>query len=186
METPAGGGRRLAAFAIDYLIVSSYIVLLALVSLAVSPEVVSRFDLRGAPRWFFDLLAFSTLVLPVILYFALTEASRHRGSVGKRRLGLIVGDHTGRPLARAPSLLRSALKFLPWQVAHTSLFHVPGWPMAVESVPWTAAIGLAGALALSGLYVAGLFTGSRRTLYDRIAGSQVLVASRGSVHSLST
>lgn len=186
MDTRAGGWRRVTAFAIDYVIVSVYIVVLTVVSLAVSPAVVSRFDVRGTPPWHFDLLAFSTLVLPVILYFALTEASRHCASIGKRRLGLIVADEAGRPLGRGRSLLRSALKFLPWQVAHTSLFHIPGWPMAVEIVPRSPAIGLALALALAGLYLAGLFTANRRTLYDRVAGSQVLIAPRRGMQSLST
>ena len=168
-------GRRLAAFAIDYLIIAAYIVVLTLVSFAVRSQVTAIDVSASTAPWLFDLLAFTTLVLPVTLYFALYEASRHRATVGKRRMGLVVVTEGGESLDRGRSLLRSALKFAPWQIAHTSLFHIPGWPVAVETVPAAAAAGLGIASVVAVLYAVSVVAfADRRTPYDYVAGTRVI------------
>ena len=178
MTSQVGAGRRLAAFAIDYAVVFGYMMVLATVSVWVSPPRPPD-ALPATPAWMFDLLAFSTLVLPVILYFALTEASSRRATLGKRRMRVAVVDERGNRLGIGRSLLRSGLKFLPWQVAHTSLFQIPGWPMAVETIPPAAIVGLSVSLILVALFIAGLLTPSRRTLYDLLSGSRVVQAIEG-------
>ena len=78
------------------------------------------------------------------------------------------------PLARA--LVHAIVKFLPWQIAHTCLFHVPGWPLAPGAPPpWViVGFGLVWLLVIS--YLAPLaFSKSHRTPYDRLAGSEVLM-----------
>jgi uncharacterized RDD family membrane protein YckC len=172
MNSRASAGRRLAAFAIDYAIVSLYAILLAVVSLSLSSLVPG--SVAVAEAWMFDLLAFSTLVLPATLYFALSEASSQRATLGKRRLGLVVVDKCGRRLGVRRSLVRSGIKFLPWQIAHTSLFQIPGWPMAVTTIPPLAMMGLAVSLVAAAIFAIGLFVRSRRTLYDVASRSRVV------------
>lgn len=52
------------------------------------------------------------------------EASRGRGTVGKRRLGLQVCTTDDGRLTWPHSLLRNVLKFLPWELAHVAVWHV--------------------------------------------------------------
>lgn len=168
----------MAAFAWDYLLIASYVVLLSLVS------TIAWFGLLGgipveAQRspWLYDLLAFTTLVLPVILYFALREASSAQATWGKRRVGLLVVSSRGDRLSIGRSLMRSGLKFLPWQIAHTCLFHIPGWPVAPGPIPTPVIGGLALAYGLVGLYLVGLVIPPvHRTAYDWIAGTRVVTA----------
>ena len=75
----AGVAIRLKALACDYLLISAYIFLLAAVSMAV----IKISGVLGLSlRWpenpvLADLMAFITLILPVSLYFALSESSRY-------------------------------------------------------------------------------------------------------------
>ena len=171
--------RRLAAFGLDYLVIAAYVVVLTLVSVTVTSQLSGPNPQSRTHPWLFDLLAFATLVLPVVLYFALSEASRYQSTWGKRRMGLVAITIGGQRLSTGRSLARSVVKFLPWQLAHTSLFHIPGWPGAVETIPGMAAAGLWVASLLATASVASLFVfADRRTLYDRLAGTAVVMRSR--------
>jgi len=178
MSVQYGGAvKRLAAFGWDYLLIAGYIVLLALVSSIVWLGLLGRAPgaAEGQP-WLYDLLSFATLVLPVILYFALQEASPAQATWGKRRAGLRVVSSSGGRLSTGRSLLRSGVKFLPWQIAHTCLFHIPGWPAAPEDPPAWVTGGFMLVFVLAGIYLAGLvMSREHRTAYDWIAGSHVVL-----------
>ena len=175
-EEAGSAWKRVAAFGLDYLVIAAYIVVLTLASVTVTSQLSSLNPGSRTDPWVFDLLAFTTLVLPVILYFALSEASRSQATWGKRRMGLVVVSTGGQRLRAGRSLMRSALKLLPWQIAHTSLFHIPGWPTAVETIPFPAALGLwISALLASGAFASIFIAADRRTLYDRLAGTRVIV-----------
>ena len=172
---PGTALRRVAAFGFDYLLIAAYMVVLTLVSVSLQSSIGRSQPGEHSP-WRFDLLAFGTLVLPVILYFALSEASARQATWGKRRMGLVVITERGGRLSIAQSAWRSAAKFLPWQIAHTALFHIPGWPTAVETVPPFAAIGLGLSSALAVTYLVSLVVSrTRRTPYDILAGTRVVV-----------
>jgi uncharacterized RDD family membrane protein YckC len=190
----APGWRRLAAFAVDYLVIAAYLGLLAglaltlrrVTGLAPDPPRTLRDRLIG------EALSTSLLTLPVALYFALAESSPRGATLGKRALGLRVvgpggpaGQAEGRASPSGPggrrlsfgrSLLRSALKLAPWEAAHAALWHTPGWPTHPEPGAATVA-GSALALLGAGWYALSLFVGDRRTPYDRAAGSVVVAAS---------
>ena len=124
-----------------------------------------------------DLLAFLILVLPVILYFALQESSPRRSTWGKRKAGLLVVDEKGGQLTFGQAFVRSLLKFLPWQIAHTSLFHWEGWPFAPEEPTLMVLIGFGLVYLLVGIYiVSALISKKHRTPYDWVAGSFVVKA----------
>ena len=71
-----------------------------------------------------DSLAFATLVFPVMATTAYQEASPRQATVGKRRTGLLVVDDSGARLTFRRALGRSVVKFLPWQLGHTAVFHL--------------------------------------------------------------
>src|SRR5574337_866688 len=97
----AGLRLRAAAFAFDYLVIAGYIVVLTVI--AVGVVMVSGLRSPGAALFanpvFSDLLTFITLVLPVILYFALQEGSPRQATWGKRKMGLRVVTAAGASLS---------------------------------------------------------------------------------------
>ena len=170
MRQPAPPRRRLAAFGLDYLVIVAYAIVLFLVTrLMVGPlEVPESFG------WRVDLLAFGTLVLPVILYFSLSEASRSGGTWGKRQVGICVVSREGTRISVPQSLMRSSAKFAPWQIAHTCLFHIPGWPLHPDAASkWM--LGTYGAVGLAVISLLSLFLSrGHRTVYDLVAGTSVI------------
>jgi uncharacterized RDD family membrane protein YckC len=174
LPAPAGLRRRLLAFAVDYLAVSLYIGLLLAAGISLYSVGLTRFGDDISPI-LMDFLAFSVTVLPVTLYFALCESGVSGATIGKRLAHIRVISLNGARVLFGRSLLRSAIKFLPWQIAHTSLFHIPGWPMAVETIPLPSLIGLIvsqGAVVLFALMIA--FSKAGRALYDHLAGTVVV------------
>ncbi|MGH2355862.1 MAG: RDD family protein [Chloroflexota bacterium] len=173
----ATGWRRLAAFGVDYLVIAAYIGVLTGVGIVVQRALGLGFEpprtLRG--RLLGEAVGMLTLTLPVAGYFALTEASPWQATIGKRALGLRVATAAGQRLPLGRAVLRSLLKFAPWELAHASLWHTPGWPTQPQPGPITYA-GSALALLLAGWYVLSIFVGARRTPYDRAADTRVLVA----------
>jgi uncharacterized RDD family membrane protein YckC len=120
-----------------------------------------------------ELVGFLLLTLPVILYFALCEASHWRATLGKRDLRLVVVDQHGARLMVRRALLREAVRFLPWELSHALLYRVAlSTDRGSISPLVTAGFVLVYALVL--LYLVTLFIGSHRTVYDRLAGSIVI------------
>lgn len=173
----AGFGVRLKAFTLDYLPIAVYIILLFGLTMLVTWVM----NAIGRPlSWpenplFGDLIAFLILVLPVILYFTLQESSPNQATWGKRKIGLLVMTGGGERLTFGRAFIRSFLKFLPWQIAHTCLFHWQGWPFAPEEPSLMVLVGFGLVYLLVGFYIASaLISKDHRTPYDWAAGSYVI------------
>ena len=124
-----------------------------------------------------DVLAFLVTVLPVAIYFARTESSSRQASWGKAKRGLKVESADGRRLSFMSALARSFLKLLPWQLAHTCLFHIPGWPTNTGSPPAWVIIGLSLVwILVIGYALSVLVRKSRQSIYDQILGIRVVAA----------
>ncbi|MGD2026308.1 MAG: RDD family protein [Anaerolineales bacterium] len=166
-------GRRLKAFAYDYLLIMTYIIILSginfgLVLYAGTLDQFSPFFASTAGK---DMVAFLTLVFPVILYFTVQEGSDGGATWGKRKVGLRVVNPQGERLSFGKALLRSAVKFLPWQVAHTSIYQLS--TTGGEST--FGIIGIILTYVLVGLYLAvTLISKENRAPYDWLAGSYVI------------
>lgn len=164
--TRALAWRRLAAFGVDYGVIFLYLMLAV-------PALIYGLSWLSVP-WRTHLLSFLFITLPVTLYFALSEASRRGATLGKRLLGLRVTnlrvtDLQGERLPLGQSLLRSTLKFVPWEVAHTASYRIAA---AGVTAPWQVGV-MALSLFLAVYFITGLFLGPQRTLYDRAAGAYV-------------
>src|SRR5438874_5115287 len=135
--------QRIGAFLLDYLIIAAYLVLLVIISVGLGFG-----PLRSVFRAIFadpnrsEFSAFLLLVLPVVLYFALFECSSWQATWGKRKMGLLVTNTHGKRLSLARSLLRSLLKFLPWELTHACIWRIPGWPLAPKVFPPIIVAGL--------------------------------------------
>lgn len=172
---PAGLLPRLGAFALDLIPILAYIILLLAVFAGIPLGIFHMQPDQGVHPVLFDAVVFVTVVLPVILYFAIQESSPRQATWGKRRFGLRVITKDGGRLSFVQALLRSVIKFLPWQIAHTCLFHIPGWPFAVQGFPAWVMAGFVILYALLFVYLITLtFTPKHRALYDWLAGSYVV------------
>lgn len=177
--TPASAWARIRAFAWDYLAIVAYLVSLSSLGawLTLGPLKDSWAALMSTPTRV-DLMAFLVSVLPVTLYFAISESSRG-ATWGKHKVGLRVCTADGSTPPLRQTLIRAAVKFLPWQLAHTAMLHIPGFPLAPVELPtWTMAV-LALVWSLVALYLVGLTRFMQgQTLYDRLSGVVVVNAER--------
>lgn len=174
----ASFGNRLKGFGFDYLIISGYIIALAVVTMVV----IKIAGLLGLSlHWpesplLADLMAFVTLILLVILYFTLQESSPKQATWGKRKTEIRVVNVSGSRLTRTQAFVRSLVKMIPWQIAHTCLFRIPGWPMTVTTFPPAVTAGFVFLYALVGIYVvSALYSKKHRTPYDWVAGSYEII-----------
>lgn len=177
MNDLAAPTARLRAFAWDYLVVLGYLVALTGVGLLLTfgPVGGAWTELMEDPL-LADFVAFVLAVLPVLLYFALSEGSAAGATWGKRRVGLVVSSARGRvPPGHGRALVRNGLKLLPWQMAHTAMFHIPGFPVVNGEPPTWTVVVLGAVWFLVALYLVGLTrSGGHRPLYDRVAGTVVV------------
>lgn len=174
---PAPLRRRFKAFLLDSLVIAAYLCVLLGVGVIVKFALLPTHAGRLSPLAM-DLVAFLLTILPAILYFAIQEGGQYHATKGKRRAGIEVAAADGGSPGLDRALVRSALKFAPWQLAHTSLFHIPGWPFAPAAPGGWVMLGLFTAQGLVVIYVLLiLITKSHRTLYDRASGTMVIVSS---------
>ena len=173
----AGFVKRLKAFAFDYLLILTYIVVLAGVNYGIifsggALDKVSPFFVLPVVK---DAIAFLTLLLPVILYFTLQESSPKQATWGKRKVGLRVVNAQAKTLTRGQAFVRSLVKFLPWQIAHTSIYQIQEIVPGMEPEPFDIT-GFVLVYVLIGIYIATAFISKKhRTPYDWAAGSYVII-----------
>jgi uncharacterized RDD family membrane protein YckC len=170
---PSLGWRRIAAFGVDYGFIFAYLGFLTLVG--VLGRMVGALPTgiaTPAGRVVAQLVIFAVLTVPVTIWFAGWEASPGGATPGKRLLGLRVLTTSGDQLAWPRSLVRTTLKFtVPWELAHTAVWNMLVWPGDGGTAADTLLLSLANAAIA--VDVVSLFIGSRRTPYDRIAGTFV-------------
>ncbi len=158
--------RRLFAFGIDCGLLALHAgVLFFLVSPLVRPLFLHS-------PYVAELTGFLLLTLPFGLYFAISEASSWSASLGKRLVGLRTLSHKkARPMSFSQSMLRSMLKFLPWELAHFAIWHAFIFQSSLDNVAMGALVFSYGLVIA---YIVGLVRKPHRTLYDRLAGTQVI------------
>jgi uncharacterized RDD family membrane protein YckC len=179
VNAPAGLWPRIKAFAVDYLFLAAYLIALtgAVAGLRLTPL---RRNIAAVYRNPYSAQLTTALLFdaPVMLYFALFEASHWQATPGKRRIGLQVAPVTGARLSLPRALARIALKFLPWEIAHTSLWHTPGWPSHAHPTRLNY-VAYASVYALAAVYLVTLLTSqTRQPLYDRLTHTRVIHAPR--------
>jgi uncharacterized RDD family membrane protein YckC len=158
---------RLVAMTLDLLVIAAWAGVAAGIGIA-----VRRSGVHVASPSAFDALAFVTLVLPVIVTFAVQEASPRQGTFGKRFLGLWVVDAAGARPTFPRALGRSAVKFAPWQLAHTAVFNL----MADSTATGFVVLAVAAQLLVVVSVVAMTVDPRHRALHDWVAGTRVITA----------
>lgn len=171
MKNHAGFWQRVAAFALDYILILGYLLGIALLSLLVN-------QVFSANQWLFgdrvraQFVAFLLVTLPVTLYFAGSESSIRQATWGKTRLKLKVADRNGDRISFWRAFGRTLLKFIPWELSHTLIWQIYFSPQ-MESV-WIS-YGFALVYLIIGLNIVSLvITRTNQTLYDLLTSTYVI------------
>jgi uncharacterized RDD family membrane protein YckC len=169
--------KRLLAFLIDYIVIVIYIALLLGVTLSIIS--VLRLQPGNLSPLIGELIGFSSLTLPVILYFTLSENSRFAGTIGKRKLGLQVESNDETRASLSQLAMRNCIKFLPWELAHFFIYRLFYFSsMRIETPVWVLA-GLIAAQALAIVYMLLIFLNkSNRSIYELVSGTRVVQQAR--------
>jgi len=137
--------QRAAAYAIDYLVIALYAVLLAAVTLALG----FGGDFSKSAGY---ALALATLTGPVVLVFTGLETLLG-ATPGKAVTSLTVQRANGGQPGFGRALVRNLIKFAPWEIAHAGIWLTPGQPFVnppglASLILMNAALGLVAFQAL--------------------------------------
>ena len=173
MKTYVGFWRRAGAFALDYLLILLYLVVMTLVFFLAN-------SFFGLSQWLFtdrlraQLTGFILITLPITLYFAFGESSGQQATWGKKRMGIKVTDYNREPISFWRALLRTILKFIPWELSHTLIWTIYFSPQTESA--WIS-YGFVLVYLLIGLNLLSLgITKTHQTLYDFIIHTYVVRA----------
>jgi len=156
--------KRVLAFLIDYCIIVTYA--LMLFGSVIIAQVMFQFEIPELSPVSGQLLGFITLTFPVLLYFFLSEKGKHQGTIGKRILKIRVeGDNL---------LLRSILKFIPWEIAHAGVLWLFYFQNAgIENPIWVWILLILPQLMALIYFITLLFYQGEQSVYDKIAHTRV-------------
>jgi uncharacterized RDD family membrane protein YckC len=164
----------MAAVGADYAVIAIYIAVVTAAGWGIrqiAPDVLEALFRTPATG---ELAGFALLTLPVSAYFVLGEASSTGGTWGKRRLGVRVLTNEGRRIGLGRSVVRTAVKFLPWELSHAAI-----WQLVAAgsdgSAAGTALLAAAWTLVAITVLLA-LIDRRHRALHDRLAGTDVRLA----------
>ncbi|OPA78710.1 RDD family protein [Paenibacillus selenitireducens] len=161
-------GTRIIAFLWDYVIITSYIILLIGVSFLIRPLLIPLFTINPISA---EITGFLFITLPVYLYFAVCEGSKSHATWGKRKVGIVVTGIYGQSIGLGSSLFRSALKFIPWELAHFTIWHMVIPSDYPNSFIYSL---LATVYGLALIYlISPLWSKNKQTVYDLIAGTVI-------------
>ncbi|ANU25740.1 RDD family protein [Planococcus versutus] len=111
----AGFWSRLRAFAIDYVLIFTYMGVVFLFSVFIMPSVQEWFQ---GSRITAQLSGFMLITLPVSLYFIVADSKIGKQSFGKRQMHIKVVNDNNQLLSIGQATVRTLIKFLPWELSH--------------------------------------------------------------------
>lgn len=114
--------KRVYAFLLDYILIVIYgVFVVGTLSLVFRPYISPLFSVSPVTA---EWTGFFMMTLPVSLYFILTERSNLQGSWGKKKLGLCVVNTEGERISLWQSIIRTVVKFLPWEISHFCIWRL--------------------------------------------------------------
>ena len=171
--------QRIHASLIDYFVILAWMAVLFLIWLLLflllgsHPDYLGIFGPVGT-----QIIFFFVLTLPVGLYLYVSESGARHATVGKRKVGLrVVGTDKQVP-SKKSILLRTIIKLLPWEIAHTFIWQMQYvfYQFGYEAdVPMWIFAGLSLSMLLVIFYVAmAVFSKDGRAPHDFVAGTRVV------------
>ncbi|MFD2132163.1 RDD family protein [Pseudogracilibacillus auburnensis] len=161
---------RIYAFLLDYLVIMIYgVFVLGTISFVFRPYVQFLFSSSSIVA---ELTGFLMITFPVSLYFILCECSKWQGTLGKRKMGICVVDNSGQRIGIGRSIVRTTVKFLPWELAHFTIWQLM-LPSSMSDMIIYIILGIVYFAIL--VYLIIPFTNKKRkNVYDWIAGTEVV------------
>ena len=163
--------RRILAYAVDValLFVAFPLILGGVIGLLFYLTVGFDWLQSGFLFWVY---VFSTVSLPVWLYYSLLESSSRQATFGMRIFRVQVADTNGKRISFGRALLRTVVKLLPFELNHLVLFlPTPIWGDPNPGFRF----GFVVVNALMILYIATAFlTRRKQSVHDLIAGTIVV------------
>jgi len=161
---------RIYAFLLDYLVILIYaIFVVSTISFIFRTYITHLFSSSPVTA---ELTGFLLITLPVSLYFILFECSKWQGTLGKRRMGIRVVDGFGKRIGIGRSAIRTAIKFLPWEVAHFGIWRLM-LPTDFSEITILVILNAVNLVILLYLIIP-LTNKKRKNVYDWIAGTEVV------------
>jgi uncharacterized RDD family membrane protein YckC len=158
-------GRRIAAYMLDILVLFGV--------LAPAGQLILRLLGAAAPQSGPEIgrVILWNFSLPAWLYFILSDRFASGATLGKRLLKIQVTDTAGERLTIGRALARTAIKLLPWELAHVSAFALS---TDLSRFNQTQSVGVAAANLLTIVYLGiAIATRGRRSAHDYAAGTIV-------------
>ena len=153
---------RLKELVIDWLVISKYLIMLAIISISFYMIVF-----KGIPKTTeiqSQLIATITSVIPIIMIFSILDFKK--GSIGKQKAGLKLYFKERK---FRYSIIRNAVKFLPWQIGHMATIH--GIYTRFDAISIILEIVAITLLVI--MLLMGILRKDKRHLGDIVAGTQV-------------
>ena len=163
--------KRILASTIDYAIITGYAGILFLCINIIS----SIFNLKLSENPVIgQFIGFMTLTLPVITYSYLTEKSDWRGTIGKRLQKVVV--LTNQNEISKSILLRSILKYLPWEIAHTGVHWIVYYSSnSIETPLWVWVVLILPQIISVVYFISIVVSRGESSIYDRISMTRIIV-----------
>lgn len=172
---------RIKASLIDYLVILAWMVTIGLVGFVLArlfggyPDFLGTLGPIGT-----QIVAFFVLTFPVGVYLYKAESGSQHATIGKRKIGLRVSGLDGTAPSRSSIFLRTLVKLLPWEIAHTFVwqmqyvFYRSGYE---ADMPMWILVGLNASMILVTIYVAMIvLRKDGRAPHDLVAKTYVTFA----------
>lgn len=122
-----------------------------------------------------ELIGFTTLTIPVILYFTLSENGKYLGTIGKRKIGLQIVSKSLTKASIKELLLRNCLKFLPWELAHFFIYRLFYFNSLSKIIPDWVLTGLIVSQGLAIIYLLCIiFNKNNQSIYELFSKTIVI------------
>jgi len=174
---PAPFLRRLAAYALDCVVLFGGLLLLQAALIPINPILAMQRDGRVFTGAQLHLWVFATATIPFLLYFAISIASSRQATPAMRWLRIRVegvGDG-GIPVSIGRALVRTAVLLLPFEINHTVMFQMSSTSAGGPGL--AAWMGIAAVWVLLAIYVGtAVLTRRRQSVHDLMARTVVVEA----------
>lgn len=162
--------KRIYAFLLDYLVIAGYgIFVVGTISFVFRPYIEPLFSSSPVTA---ELTGFFMITLPISLYFILCECSKWQGTLGKKKMGICVVDGFGQRIGISRSVIRTAVKFLPWEIAHFGVWRLM-LPSSLSEITVYIILNVVNLAILTYLIIP--FTNNKKkNVYDWVAGTEVV------------
>lgn len=162
--------KRIYAFLLDYLVIVTYgIFVVGALSFLFRSFFLPLFSNSPVTA---EWTGFLIITLPISLYFILCECSRWQGTWGKKKMSIYVVNSVGQRIGFFRLTIRTAIKFLPWEIAHFGIWQLT---LPTDIPETTTLLILSTSNLVAFIYLLSPLTNrKRKTIYDWIVRTQVI------------